>query len=454
MKNIAYSIIALSFGFLLSSCEKKFDREVFPHSTPVVESAKLTSVKDSNSSSITYGDSIEFTAVVTDVETPLSTVTLNIISNHNKLIFSSKEIVRGRSDELKVKYKIPFLSDLESQIPDVQIIVENAEGDQVQYNLPADNNLNFNRPVFGDYLYVVTEANSVFKLPKLVDSEYQYSLKGLDIEDSDFKYKIAEKIDADGQIDYSGFVWGNSDDIVTTIDENSGISLSFDNSNNTIITGLNFNTYSFEDSIKTREKNLRVVGGSKLSIGTYNGYSSAIIQFTNGKEVSFEGFTNLANSINPDFFKYESVNKATFIGLTGTYSVHYNLTTGFLYIEQTSAVAPNALWICGVNLGFPQKKYAATTQWAWDVPSNYIFCRKVSDGLFEATFYANSDFNFKFFNQRTWGGEQKSDEYTTTSDLWASNSEGNWVATDKSTDGVYKATIDINAKTANLVKLN
>jgi hypothetical protein len=118
------------------------------------------------------------------------------------------------------------------------------------------------------------------------------------------------------------------------------------------------------------------------------------------------------------------------------------------------------LWLDGTGLGFPGAPYKTTTSWNWNKPEDYVFCRKISDGIFQATFYAES-FDMKFFHQRMWGGEENSEMYTLTPASLIKTGvdnqgqpNGNWVAGADVIPGVYRVTININDHTTVIERIN
>jgi hypothetical protein len=135
-------------------------------------------------------------------------------------------------------------------------------------------------------------------------------------------------------------------------------------------------------------------------------------------------------------------------------------------VEQPAATYPAALWFDGVGFGRPQAR-VKTSSWNWNSPLEYVFCRKVSEGVFQTTVYAeheiNEDtenawrycYNTKFFHQRGWGGEVNGAEYTLPPLLHSPADEaGNIKGTDSfvGAAGVYRITIDTNNKTLQFVK--
>lgn len=125
-------------------------------------------------------------------------------------------------------------------------------------------------------------------------------------------------------------------------------------------------------------------------------FRGATIYFGKNVEVTFEGIANLTNGLSPDYFEVTGTNKAKFLGETGMYKAYYHITAGdYLYIEPMPDTAlPDALWICGTGIGRPSQPYA-TTSWNWNTPLDYVPCRKISDGVYQATVYLKTNLTKK-----------------------------------------------------------
>ncbi|MFV0470344.1 MAG: DUF5016 domain-containing protein [Dysgonomonas sp.] len=449
-KNLLCGLCGLIF---FSACEEKDERTVFSHSTPVIENAALSALTQSDA--IVAGDSVEFTAVVSDPTTPLSTIEVQIVMN-DRLVVKEKLRTKDQNATVKAKYKIPFYADLEDgTYPEVHLKLENVEGDVTEMTLPNEKNVKVNRPVFGSKLYLVDEIeDKVYELNKASGSAYDYELPVGSYGKSKH-FRIAEKLESDGKtIDYSGFVWAKVNDQLEIVYDQQNSAMTIEDPLILDIQQIHFNVQSFAYTFDANWYEAMTIGGQEFATSTeYSGYLKVEIALTQGEEYKISGFSNLQTVLNPDFFTYISNSKARFEGLTGTYSLYYKPTTGFMYVEQASTVYPDAMWICGTGLGFPQTTYASTTKWDWTQPADYVFCRKISNGVFQGTFYAASTYDMKFFHQRTWGGEELSSNYTVSpASLISATSGGNLGSPAGFTAGVYKVVIDVNAKTITMTK--
>ena len=198
-------------------------------------------------------------------------------------------------------------------------------------------------------------------------------------------------------------------------------------------------------------------------------FRGASVYFGKNVEVTFTGINNMTNGLSPDYFEVTGTNKAKFLGETGMYKAYYHIAGDYLYIEPMPTTAlPEALWICGNGIGRPSQPYATTTSWNWNTPLDYVPCRRMSNGVYQATVYLeNADngegtgfgtCNFKFFHYRGWDhGEETSVGYTVNAPLKSSSESGNvgnWRGNDTTFKGIYRITLDMNTKTTLVVKLN
>ncbi len=208
MKIIYQTIICGLFILLLFSCSDDDLRTVYPHSTPVIESASISP------SSFTYGDSLTISASVSDPETPLSTLEMKLIVN-DKILSTLSLRTAGTETEVSSKFLVPF----ESELPDgaeaeVQLTLINVEGDETTGSISG---VTGNRTSYNQ-LYMVTEAGDVITLiPQQTGSDL-YESAELSLNNS-ISYKIASAITSDNEIDYSGTVWGADNNEIQVIDE-------------------------------------------------------------------------------------------------------------------------------------------------------------------------------------------------------------------------------------------
>ena len=125
MKNIhKLTGVCVCSLLLFASCQEEEKRTVYPHSTPVVESAGI------NPNTFTYGDSVAFTARVSDAVTPLSTLTATIAIN-NELLTEQTFRTKGNNAEIAAKIHVPFKKGVLHNAPiEVLLTLTNVEGDE------------------------------------------------------------------------------------------------------------------------------------------------------------------------------------------------------------------------------------------------------------------------------------------------------------------------------------
>jgi hypothetical protein len=193
------------------------------------------------------------------------------------------------------------------------------------------------------------------------------------------------------------------------------------------------------------------------------------IYFGEGVEVTFTGLADLHKSLPPDYFEITGANTATFLGKDAIYKAYYYKDGAYLYVEpQPDVIFPDALWICGTGFGRPSAPYEVTSSWNWNSPFDYAPARLVSDGVYQVTIYGlNTDggsgfgtLDFKFFYKRGWwdaAHEVDAAQYTVTppfSGRTDTGNTGNLNAGTGALEGVFKITLDMNAKTINIETIN
>jgi hypothetical protein len=208
-----------------------------------------------------------------------------------------------------------------------------------------------------------------------------------------------------------------------------------------------------------------------MNVATKEEWKTKVMYLGEGTEMAISGVTDVENSMNPTFFNYNEGNKVEFLGKTGIYTVYYLPRLEYVFVEQPKAVYPDALWLVGVGSGPARMPAIKTSSWNWNSPLEYHFCRKISEGVFEAVFYANHEvdetakepwrltFGVKFMHERGWGGEESSNNYAlpangylfspTVSDV------GNFNGTPEFANlpGIYRFVLNVNTKTSTFVKI-
>jgi hypothetical protein len=441
MKNIKILVILCMVALGFNAC--KDDDEAERKSTPVIEQSSLSP------ETITYGDSVTLSAVVSDAVTPLSTLEVQMILN-DELLSSASIRTKGNNATVNKKFKVPFTAGVvDGAALESNLTLINVDGYEAKI---THSNVIVKRPVF-EKLYLVLEDGTIKEMSPTADKdifEVAYSSTA-----SSFKVKIAQKV-ANGGIDYSGFVWANGDNALALGNELS----SFYELSDPLIKLTEkfiFNAKTFGMSIEgSADAPIQING---VTLTPKDNKLTGSVAFTKDQTVTVSGIANPATTLNPDFFE---VNGSTvkFVGPSGTYDLIYYATVPYLYVEQPTAVYPDALWICGVGMGRPFEPYVKTTSWNWNNPVDYVFCRKVSDGVFQSTVYLKhetgkewtDEVSYKYFGKKGWEGELDAHNFTLPTGFIAKNDK-NWGGTADLVPGVYKLTIDMNANTYTAEKL-
>lgn len=471
-KHILFIAMTIFLAFAWSCQQDDELRVVWDESYPVFDSIYV--VEDD----ITYGDSITLHLGVSDNKTPLSTLEIKVVVNDEIL---ASEIIRtkGNSASYSMKYSIPFVARMPDNA-DVEVHVKsiNVEGyatDTILVSTKAHR-------VAIPNLYMTFNFAAGIKLNLVDPDKHIYMAENLTLANS-LTFRLATKVRSGNRIDWTGMAFGMPDGQFGIID-------SADDPQFTLVDPT---IYGF-NKITVDLLNFTITGeGRKLEPATLldlSAFAPVQLSSTNhlnetvlrnwqkletyvGKnvEIEFSGFGDISQKLTPDFFEVTAGNKAKFLGETGIYIFYYLPEANFMYVEQPNAKYPDVLWLDGVGAGRPVAPFKKTTSWNWNSPEEYVFCRKVTDGIYQATIYAEHlideaaeepwrhTFSMKFFHQRGWGGEEDARTYTLSTDLLFAPTAadlGNFVGTANfnGNAGVYRFTINTTAKSMSFVKLN
>jgi hypothetical protein len=290
---------------------------------------------------------------------------------------------------------------------------------------------------------------------------------------STLSYRLATKITKFNKVDWTGLVFAFKDGGINLVNQQDVFDfITVTDETLLRITDLTFDAIGLTATIAGDP----LEPATTLDINTdlvpvvldYKDFLGGNIYFGKDVEVTFTGLTNLANNLSPDYFEVTGENTARFVGNTAVYKAYYSISDNYLFIEPLpDVIYPEALWVCGTGLGRPSSPYETTTSWNWNSPYDYIPCREVSDGIYEFTAYMKNTpdgkgygtLDFKFFHKRGWwdGHEVNASEYTVGDPLlglWVEGKLGNVNGGTAVYEGVYRVTIDMNAKTITPEKLN
>ena len=481
MKKTHLSIIIGLLTLFFISCQDQELRTHFPASMPVFDKASVAE------NSIVYGDSITLSVGVSDPKTPLSTLEIKVVVNDEIV---AKETVRtkGNSASYAHKYAIPFVAHrpnaAEVEVHLSSINVEGTKHDTILTNTIAS------RPAIPT-IYLVTNTATVEL--KLTDAaKYIYSASGLTFSNN-ISFRLATKVNRFKKIDWAAtdnivFGWDNNglglvkSDTIDDVQVISGDMITLSDATLVGFNKITLDLYNFtikgEGDKLTPATTMNVASfGSiemsstnHLNVSTKETWKTAQMYLGKGTVMTISGVGNVANGMAPDFFEVTGTNTVKFLGETAIYTVYYYPGKDYVFVERPTATYPDALWLCGVGFGPVHAPYAKTSSWNWNTPLEYLYCNKVSDGIYQATFYAEHvidptitepwrlTFNAKFFHQRGWGDEEDARTYNISTPLLyapTTSDTGNFVATADfaAVPGVYRFTLNVKSKTMSFVKI-
>ena len=420
---------------LFASCEK--DNSV-RHSTPIISSASFAS------QTVNYGDSILFTASVSDPITPLSTLKVQLMIGDSVV---STNIIRTKGNTASVSQKmyIPYSKNAVNNAQlTANLLLTNIDGFTVSQTVNA---VTITQPVFQQLKLVVGSDT----LPMTPDGQVPYQYDAVWTGSNNVQIMVASP-------DYK-YTWAN-------VGGSLGIAPLLNGSVNlndpTLLTAqkIIFNTQTFAANF-VGVNVYYYVNDTLMLPNSATGTLDVPMTFKKGQTVSFTGtFTNMNvnNIVSSDYFTPTGSNTYTFAGPTGTYTLHYDMANQFIYVDVPGQVKPNCYWVCGQGLGNPNST-VATSNWGfgWDNTLKAFqdyYVPQIASGVYQITLYVSNTANFKYFGDTGWGGEI---DAGAGKDLTSSNdpnidftqTDGNIHVMSGFASGVYTITVDLNAKTIN-----
>ncbi|WP_290541212.1 DUF5125 domain-containing protein [Alistipes sp.] len=219
---------------------------------------------------------------------------------------------------------------------------------------------------------------------------------------------------------------------------------------------VSFNLLTFEGSPFVK----LLFGETEMTMVDNDNYS-LVTTLTKGRTYTLTGIADFADwDVDRDFFARGDASDPgtlTFLPMTGMYRVTANFRHRYLRIEAMKSATElatlnddgsGAIWaIGGMEVGKPTLKNAAS----WNPEEGGMCLARVADRKYQLTLVAGisinaTSFDFKFFHQKTWGGEFGGKDIRTDSDIVAINDSGNLgLVKGKTLDqgGIYRFTVDI-----------
>ncbi len=438
-KIIRLSILFLAAAMTLVGCQKEFEY-VFAGEGPEMT---IVSVDDA-----LMGGDLNFKVALNDPDFALSALTAKLyfddaVVGETYIKIYTNEVGYANSGEYEGKIAVPFLANIPDGVATVKFEAINVG----QGVTTGEAQSKISRPVF-DKLFLITEDGARYEMKSTGNYNYE-------VED-DFAPRCPAYIESPviaGTERFLTFGYGKDADGNNVVLAGTDKTIPFSNS----VAGYKifFNTKTFEVgpflTLSINGKDAAIDGD------TY----SIVLDFTQGGEFKVEGYdAGFADwIIDPDYIEAvdAAAGKFKFLPIDGKYRVSFSFTEKYFRFEamksNTELATLNldgsgAIWLIGSDcVGKP-----VNGKTSWDPENGGICLAQHTPLKYQVTLVAGTQLNpnkvdFKFFFQKTWGGEFGGGSITSDSDLvYAGESDGNIHLNDGKflTKGVaYKFIVDL-----------
>lgn len=431
MKTLKY--IALSLLVAASTTACKDDPELL--TTDVGPEMTVVSADASG----VYGGKVDFEVTMTD-RYALSTLKAQVFFDDEMV---AEEVIRTKSDGTYTgAVTLPFYKN----IPDGEATLRFV-GQNVRFGTTTvDRSLAVSRPKPAYLTFFLDDAE--YRMEP-TGNDYEYAVTD-EFPQKPQGYIATPELDAAGSVVTFGYDSGAGGIVSDSTD-----AIPFANSNAGEFT-ITFNLLTFEGSpfIKL------LFGETEMTMVDNDNYS-IVTTLTEGRTYKLTGVSDFADwDVDRDFFERADVSDPetlTFLPMTGMYKVTANFKHRYLKIEAMKSATElatlnddgsGAIWaIGGTEVGKPTLKNAAS----WSPEDGGLCLARVADKKYQLTLVAGislnaSSFDFKFFHQKTWGGEFGGKDISTASDLVKISDSGNLGLVEGKTldlGGIYRFTVDI-----------
>ena len=431
MKTLKY--IALSLLVAASTTACKDDPELL--TTDVGPEMTVVSADASG----VYGGKVDFEVTMTD-RYALSTLKAQVFFDDEMV---AEEVIRTKSDgTYSGSVALPFYKNIPDGDATLRLV-----GQNVRFGTTTvERSLAVSRPKPAYLTFVLGDAE--YRMEP-TGNAYEYAVTD-DFPQKPQGYIATPELDASGSVVTFGY---DSESGGVVADSTDAIPFANSNAGEFTIT---FNLLTFEGSpfIKL------LFGETEMTMVDNDNYS-IVTTLTKDRTYTLTGVSDFADwDVDRDFFERADASDPetlTFLPMTGMYKVTANFKHSYLRIEAMKSATElatlgddgsGAIWaIGGMDVGKPTLKNAAS----WSPEDGGMCLARVADKKYQLTLVAGislnaSSFDFKFFHQKTWGGEFGGDDITTASDIVKISDSGNLgLAEGKTLDlgGIYRFTVDI-----------
>lgn len=381
------------------------------------------------------GSDINFKVSMKD---PVALSTLKAKLYFDEEMVSDVTIRTKTEGEYEGSLEVPFFANIPNGTASLVFV-----GQNIQMGTSYDTcYVSVKRPEF-EYLTLKTDGGE-FKMEKV--GKYDYAVEG------NFPTQCAATI-VSAPFDASGktitFGWNGK-----AISNEASSPIPFSNSVSPFT--ISFNTFSFEGAPFISMK----VNGVKTEMVNANCYS-AVVNLTQGETVEITGYEPGFSdfSADSDFFEIGENNTLKFRPVAGKYKIFIDFANRFLKVErmqsETELAVLNsdgsgAVWVIGGTcFGKPTIANGAS----WNPEAGGLCLAEIEPKKHQITLVAGisvatKDIDFKFFHQKTWGGEFGGKDITTDSDIFVVTDSGNINLAEGKTltaGDVYTFTVDLTS---------
>lgn len=394
MKNIKNIIVALILCGSMAACKDEY-KYPLGGGQPALEKVNIPA-------DAFFGDSVSFNVDVSDQGKDLSTLKVQLYFSEDKV---AETTIRTKEyGTYTGKIFVPFLKDIPDATASVKFVLENVGLVKVEQVV----DLKLTRPEF-PYLNLITEKETI-KLLKVGKNQYAAT--------QSFPQKLKGYIQAPAygeQGNTIDFGWENE-----SINQGTkeGIPFSYLSGGDYTI---EFNTLTYQASPFQSYK----INGTEMKMLDDTHYT-ADIQISKDEEIVMTDIPDLEKWwIDSDFMRKDG-DKLYFNGQAGKYRFTADFKQEYFVVEAMNGDdlaslnvndGTGALWIIGDGVGKP----SLSNQVGWDT-GKALCMLPLGDKKYQITLVAgqsiaSTEINFKFFHQKGWGGEFKSEQLTTNSDV-------------------------------------
>ena len=431
MKTLKY--IALSLLVAASTTACKDDPELL--TTDVGPEMTVVSADASG----VYGGKVNFEVTMTD-RYALSTLKAQVFFDDEMV---AEEVIRTKEDgTYSGSVTLPFYKNIPDGDATLRLV-----GQNVRFGTTTvERSLAVSRPKPAYLTFVLGDAE--YRMEP-TGNDYEYAVTD-DFPQKPQGYIATPELDASGSVVTFGY---DSESGGVVADSTDAIPFANSNAGEFTIT---FNLLTFEGSpfIKL------LFGETEMTMVDNDNYS-IVTTLTKDRTYTLTGVSDFADwDVDRDFFERADASDPetlTFLPMTGMYKVTANFKHSYLRIEAMKSATElatlgddgsGAIWaIGGMDVGKPTLKNAAS----WSPEDGGMCLARVADKKYQLTLVAGislnaSSFDFKFFHQKTWGGEFDGDDITTASDIVKISDSGNLGLVEGKTldlGGIYRFTVDI-----------